>query len=235
MDEMTQSSPVVEETTQEVNPSEEVIEKKEVSGEPSGAERNFAELREQKKRVERERDELRQRMATVEAAQKQQQEQQHSTSLADDDLVEWKHVKKEIGSLKKQIEGYQQQSTAANAETMIRNKFPDFEAVVNNQNIERLREKHPEIAQALASNNDLYTKASATYEIIKKYGIYQEDIYQKDKQLAQQNASKHRPLSSIAPQQGDTPLDRANAFSEGLTDDLKKRLYKEMQQAIKLR
>jgi hypothetical protein len=52
-----------------------------------------------------------------------------------------------------------------------------------------------------------------------------------DKLRAQKNAAKPKPLASVNPQQGDSPLSKANAFANGLTDDLKKQLRKEMEDA----
>src|SRR3990167_6479091 len=69
----------------------------------SSSDRNFAELREQKKKLERERDELRRRMEEIEASQRKQSAPSQP-ALADDDLVEWKYVKQEIDSLKHEIQ-----------------------------------------------------------------------------------------------------------------------------------
>ncbi len=47
----------------------------------------------------------------------------------------------------------------------------------------------------------------------------------------QKNASKPKPLASVNPQQGDSPLSRANAFANGLTEELKDQLRKEMSES----
>lgn len=202
----------------------------------SDSDRNFAELREQKNRVERERNEFKARMEAMEIAQKKQSESKpQQPSLADDDLVEWKYVKQEIDGLKNEIKSYKQTSSAAAAESRLKAKYTDFDSVVTQSNIERLREQHPEIAQTLSSNQDLYSQASATYDIIKQYGIYNPDVYKQDKERVQQNASKPRSVNAASGQRGESPLDNASAFAEGLTADLKKQLYKEMQEAIKRR
>jgi len=193
---------------------------------------NIRELREQKKQAERERDELRKRMEQMEVSQQATSKQ---PSLADDDLVEWKYVKQEIDGLKKQINTYQQTSTAASAEAQLKAKYQDFDKVVTQSNIERLREQYPEIAQTLSANNDLYTQASAAYDIIKRYGIYNDDSFKQEKERVHQNASKPRSMNMGSGQRGESPLDNANAFAEGLTPDLKKALQKEMNEAIKRR
>lgn len=227
----------VQETVDTTAVQEDRVEEQEVAqAQPSDAERNFAELREQKKRLERERDEFKRRMEEVEASQRKQAEpKQTQPSLADDDLVEWKYVKQEIDGLKNQINSYQQQSSSANAEARLKSKYTDFDKVVNQSNIEQLREQYPEIAQTLSSNQDLYSQASAAYDIIKRYGIYNDKTFDTDKQRVQENAAKPRPISSSSGQRGESPLDQANAFADGLTPDLKAKLFKEMQDAIKRR
>jgi len=216
-----------------LQPDVEVAEQETQAPVQSAPERNFDELREQKKRAERERDDLRRRMEQIEASQKEVKPAQ--PSLADDDLVEWKHVKQEIDGLKNEIKNYQQASTASSAEIRLKARHPDFDSVVNQTNIERLREQHPEIAQTLSANNDLYSQASAAYDIIKRYGIYNPDVYKDDKARVQENAAKPRTLNTSSSQRGESPLDNANAFADGLSPDLKKQLYKEMQDAIKRR
>jgi len=227
----------LQETLEAVVPEDQVEEHETVQAQQeSSSEKNMRELREQKERAERERNELRNRMEQIEATQKQQQKNTPTQpSLADDDLVEWKHVKAEIDGLKSQINTYQQTSAAASAEARLKARHPDFDKVVNQSNIERLKEQYPEIAQTLSTNQDLYTQASAAYDIIKRYGIYQDNSYDQDKQRVQDNASKPRSMASSSGQRGESPLDQANAFAEGLTPDLKAKLYKEMQDAIKRR
>jgi len=193
---------------------------------------NIRELREQKKRLERERDELRQRMQAMEESQKSAPQ---SPSLADDDLVEWKYVKQEIEGLKNHISSHQQKSAATEAEMRLKARYNDFDKVVTSDNIQRLRENYPEIAATLSANNDLYTQASAAYDIIKRYGIYSDDTFDKDKERIQNNTAKPRPSNTASGQRGNSPLDQANAFAEGLTPELKEQLRREMRDAIKRR
>jgi hypothetical protein len=70
---------------------------------------------------------------------------------------------------------------------------------------------------------------------IKKLGIYTEDTYQADRERAQNNANKPRPLASVSPQQGESALSHANPFAGGLTPELKTSLLKEMEAARKAR
>jgi hypothetical protein len=55
-----------------------------------------------------------------------------------------------------------------------------------------------------------------------------------DKERAERNLAKPRPLASVAASQGnDSPLQRANAFANGLTEELKAQLHKEMIESMR--
>lgn len=66
--------------------------------------------------------------------------------------------------------------------------------------------------------------------MIKNLGIVPQEVPNTEQERVNKNMAKPRPLISASPQQGDSPLSHANAFANGLTDDLKKQLWKEMDQ-----
>ena len=157
-------------------------------------------------------------------------------NINEDDLVEGKHLKRydaEIKKLRQEQEQFKQQSYAMTAQQQLRSKYPDFDKVVNEDNIEQLKYAYPELANTLNSSTDLYSTAVSAYTMIKKLGIIQEDNYMADKAQALKNASKPKPLASVSPQQGDSPLSKANAFANGLTDELRAAMIKEMNEARK--
>jgi hypothetical protein len=204
-----------------------------------GPQESFRELRAQKVKAERERDEairLAQQFMTnqqqPQANQPEQIEEDNSFTLGDNDLAEGKHLSKlskEVKKLKQELNTYRAKTAEDVTEAKIKAQFPDFDKIVTRDNIEQLREQYPEIANTINSSTDLYGKAVSAYTMIKKFGIVPEvSPYQADIDRAQKNAAKPRALSSVSPQQGDSPLSRANAFANGLTDDLKKTLLKEM-------
>jgi hypothetical protein len=204
---------------------------------------NFRNLREAKERAERERDELLGRFQEQERQRTQAQTQSvqqddENLDIGQDDIVEGKHLSKvgrKLKRLEEELRSYKQQSTTSVAEARIKAQYPDFDKVVTKDNISSLRELYPELAHTLNSSTDLYNTASSAYTLIKKFGIYQEDIYMADRARAQANAAKPKPLAAVTPQQGDSPLSHANAFANGLTDDLRKNLLKEMHEAMKNR
>lgn len=203
--------------------------------------RNFRQLKEARDReeqarrkAERERDELIRYMQSQQQPTQQSQEPD-DFNIGSEDLAEGKHVKRvynEVKELKKQLKQYQQQSAETIAEAKLKAAYPDADTVLSQENIDDFGRKHPELANTIFNSaGDSYSKMVSAYTMIKQLGVYQQpDLYTAEKQLAQRNSAKPRPLTSISPQQGDTPLSRANAFAEGseLTDELKKQMHKEM-------
>jgi len=165
-------------------------------------------------------------------AQEEEEEEISEVAVDADALVEGKHlskVNKHIKKLQDQLKQYQQQTTLNATEVRLKSQYPDFDKIVSRDNLESLRMAYPEIAQSLNANPDLYGKAVSAYTMIKKLGIGEEDPYVEEKAIIQRNAAKPKPLASISPQQGDSPLSKANAFANGkLTDELKSQMLKEM-------
>lgn len=204
------------------------------------SERNFRAMEEKLRRIERERDEAL-RLAQEKAAQKQE-EPDEEINIGDEDISEGKHIKavyrvmdKKIKRLEEQLKKNEQASTTMSAEAMLKAQYPDIEKVVTKENLDALREADPEFAEMLDTSSSFRAKAVSAYKHIKKLGLYVEDTYMSDRAAAQKNASKPKPLASVSPQQGDSPLSRANAFANGLTPELQKQLRKEMEEARKNR
>ena len=200
----------------------------------SNKELNFKELREQKERLQKERDELMRQLEMQKAQQNQQDDD--DKDLHPDDLVEWRHVDKKIRRLEQQISQQHKQIAESAIEARLKVQYPDFDAIVNNDTIAALQTAYPEIAATLGSSKDLYTKAVSAYTLIKKLGIRTGDEQSSSqKNIINSNLSKPRPAQSVSPQQGATPLSRANEFAQGLTEDRKKQIYREMLEAARSR
>lgn len=230
------------ETIPTENPPQEPIEQpiveqpeQEPQDPKSPSSQHFKTIKQLKEKAEKERDEALRRLQEVEASRSQPVEDL-DINLGNDELAEGKHLNKvdrKIKKLEDTIKQYQQQSAVALVEAKLKIQYPDIESVVSKENIEILSMQHPEIAATINSSSDLYSKAVTAYTLIKKLGIQPEDHYQSDRLRAQTNAAKPRPLTSVNPQQGDSPLSHANAFANGLTDELKAQLLKEMKNAMR--
>lgn len=189
---------------------------------------SFRQLREKAERLERERDEYYKQLQKTAKPERATSEEDEDIHINSDDLVEGKHLKsyeKKLKKLEQQLTQSQQQSYNNAAEHRIRAEMPDFDRTVTQDTLYILQSQFPELAASINANPDLYSKAKAAHQAITKLGITAD--YSQETQTINKNITKPKPLASISPQQGDSPLTRANAFANGLTDDLKKQLYEE--------
>lgn len=182
---------------------------------------DFRNLRTAKERLEYENRELQARIKRIEDEKKKQQD-----AYAPDDLVERSYVDQQLSETKKEMQ-------RMSAEYRLKSNYPDFDKVVNESTIAKLKEKNATIAAAIGQVPDAYSQAAAAYEAIKSMGIYEVDIYSAEREQAQENANKPRPLQSIAPQKGDSAVSTSAAFGEAMNDDRKKQVWREMQHYMK--
>lgn len=195
--------------------------------------RNIRNLREEKLRLQKENEELRRYYQYV-AQQKQapqQEEEEEDLGINPNEFIEGKQLsklyaqqRKELRALREEIKSSQQQLTYQT----VKSQFPDFERVVTNENIERLKIDHPEIVEMLNESQNIYAKAASAYKIIKNLGIHQdENSYTNNaaRQKVQSNLNKPRPVQSV---QG-SALSQANSFiDEDLTDERKAQIWNEV-------
>jgi len=230
----------IEEVQQEVSHTEP--EEEETRASASSKEENLRILRERSERAERERDQLLRQLEQLNSSSsgaKEATRQEIKSSLEDlnfdpDDLADGKQLQvlaNELRALKRQLQDSQQQTQLTTTELRLKRDFPDFEEVVSYENQVKLREMDPDLAESIIQNKDPYKQHALAYRMIKNLGIHKPDHYKKERAIAQTNASKPRPATSISPQEGDSPLSRANAFANGLTPELKAQLRREMEEA----
>jgi hypothetical protein len=219
----------VEETQQE---SADQILTEQVAAKPT-PQVSFRQLREQKDRLQSERDEAIRLLQQYQHPKQQSEPEDEDIGLGESDLAEGRHITKvgqKIKKLEEQVRKYQEESQLSALQIRIQSQFPDFDQVVNSENVQILKEQHPEIANALQSTPDIYNKAASAYKLIKQFGIYHDHSQDSNKQAVKNNFNKPRPSNSLSPQQGNSPLSQANSFANGLTDEVKTQLYKEMNQ-----
>lgn len=208
--------------------------------------RNFRAIREAAERAARERDEALQRLQEYErrnsngapqyAAPDEPDINIDELNLKDDELAEGKHIQKLKATIKKlenKQKQFEQQTYTNSAEVRLRAQYNDFDKVMTLENIKLFSAAYPELAKSINSSNDLYDKAVSAYTLIKRFGIYDDRPYEGDKNRALENIAKPRPTASVSPQKGDSPLEHANVFANGLTKELKEKLRKEMAEASK--
>jgi hypothetical protein len=225
-------------TSVEETPIEQVAAPVETPKE-TPAQMSWRQLREKADKAERERDELARQMQqySQKPQQKASEEEDDEIRVQPDDLVEGKHLSrydKKIKKLEAQLHEYQAKTYEATAESRIKQEFPDYDKIVTHESLSILKSQFPELASSISSNPDLYSKAKAAHLAITKLGINPNDTSGQQATI-DKNIAKPKPLASIAPQQSDSPLTRANAFASGLTQELKDQLYKEALEAANSR
>lgn len=244
---------VQDESSQYVNQDlpeeiEEEIEEQPVK--ESKNQQNLRMLREKAQRadqLEKERDELLKHVLSSQTRPEQKivKEVEHveedylsSIGLDDDSLVEGKHFKaylKKQRELEKELAQYKQKSTMDSVEMKLKSQYQDFDRVVSAENLSQLRQMNPELAEVILATPDIYKQGSIAYQMIKQYGIHKDASVNIDKQIMAKNATKPRATATASPQVGSTPMSQANLFANGLTDDVKKALYREMVESARKR
>lgn len=206
---------------------------------------NFRRMREELDQAKRERDEaMRFAMSSQKPQQQHQPEPEDDYSdigLDDDGLAEGKHLKKvlkEMREIKKELHSYKQKSYEDTTQIKLNSQFPDYNQVMTQENLAILENTNPDLAELIMNTKDPFKSRKLAYDMVKQYGIYQEAkkaaSYDNEKAIAQKNAVKPKPLASVSPQQGDSPLSKANAFANGaLSKEMKDQLNREMIQAMR--
>ena len=136
-----------------------------------------------------------------------------------------------MDELNKFKQSYEHEKIASIPEKL-KSKFPDFEQVVTQENIEKLKLAEPELFSSLTASQDLYAKGVSAYKALRGLGFVKDDNYQEQKEQVQSNRQK--PMSTQAIK-GQSALADANVFAKGLTPELKKQLHQEMVEAAKAR
>ncbi len=147
----------------------------------------------------------------------------------DDDISTIGETKKLFQKNERDLEKLKEDIRRREAQTVeerVRLKYADYDAVVNKENLELLFAAAPELVNMLkATNQDPYAQALGAYKLMKKFGVVGEE-----NEKFKENQTKPRSVNSV----GQTSaLSQANAFSRGLTPDLRKQLFQEMQEAAK--
>jgi len=188
---------------------------------------NWGEARRKMQDLERkaqEQDELIRRLQAQAPKEKDDLE-----DLTDDDIVTVSQAKKLAAKMAYQVaDQVVKQKDLSTLEDRINTKFPDFQDIVSKDAIERLKSDEPELALSLANMQDPYQQAVAAYKLLKKIGG--KDALTHEQKKALENRSKPQSSQTIVK---NSAIGNAHLFENGLTPELKKQLYQEMQQAMK--
>ncbi len=209
----------------------------------------FEREKEARERAERERNEFQSILKSLELEALRYQQQQYNqqqnqkpkeeevdiNSFDDDDLVDGKALKKilkreqqERENLKKQIMQQENDRRKFDVTSRLKSRYADWDSVVTPENVKMLEETRPALAKSLSMLGDIEEMGAETYQVIKDFGIYKPQQNFPEKEAIQRNMAKPRSIQSLSPQTGSSPMSQANAFANGMTDELKAKLYAEM-------
>ncbi len=153
--------------------------------------------------------------------------------LGDEDIVTKGQAKRLASKMAEEIaQRVIKQREASTVDERLSLKYPDFADVVTQENIELLKQTEPELAESLAHNPDPYKQGIAVYKLLKKTEAetMKTNEHLKEKEKAIKNSAKPVSVNAVTKS---SAIGNVHMFENGLTPELKKSLYKEMQDAIK--
>ena len=194
--------------------------------------RNWREARRKMQELERrtaDQDELIRRLQT----QQQPTQEDDLAKLADDDIVTAKQARSLAQKMAREVADQAiREREATTIDERLRNKFPDYENVVTQDNIDLLKQQDPELAMSLyALANNPYEQAVAAYKMLKRTGLGDMAKTQPQKAKALENSKKPVSVQSVTKS---SAIGEVHKFENGLTPEVKKQLWQEMQDARKL-
>lgn len=191
------------------------------------AEYNWAEMRRQMREKDQQIDDLNKRFSQL--TPRPSPEEDDLSKLAEDDILTVAQAKKLATKMARNAaEEVYKQREANTVEERVQLKFPDYAEIVTKENIELLKLNEPELAQSLAHMPDPYSQAVAAYKLLKKVG--KEAAPSNEKRKAMENSQKPVSVNAVTKS---SAIGNAHLFENGLTPDLKKQMWAEMQQAMK--
>lgn len=198
----------------------------------SDQEYNWAETRRKMQELERKAHDQEELIARMQQQQAQPIEEDDLAKLSDDDIVTAKQARALAQRMARQVaEDAIREREASTVDERLKNRFPDYENVVTRENIDLLKTQDPELAQSLyALAHDPYAQAVAAYKLLKRTGIGDMAKNQPSKAKALENSKKPVSVQSVTKS---SAIGEVHKFENGLTPELRKQLYKEMQDSIK--
>lgn len=170
------------------------------------------------------------------------EEEEDDFDIADDSYVEGRQVKKLLKKMDqrlkmtaKQLEEQAQQNAIKYAESNLKNQFRDFDSIVTEENLEKLKYAKAPLYRSIMANPDLYDRGYSAYEAIRSLGEFNNEYEYIDKKIED---NKKKPISSAAaaPQIQDNPLSRHGDYDRRvLTEQRKEELRKQVATAKMMR
>ena len=131
----------------------------------SDQDRNWRRAREQLENSRAKIEQLESQLQEIVAQKKP--EEDPLAALSDDDVVTVREAR--LVSEKAAQEAFQRLQAQRDLETLpdrLKARFPDFDSIVNKENVEKLKATKPELVRVISATTDPYSAAVAAYEFI---------------------------------------------------------------------
>ncbi len=195
------------------------------------AEYNWAEMRRQMREKDQQIEELGRQFQEISKKDPPVEEPDELANLAEDDILTVAQARKLAKKMARGVaEEVLNERDAATIDERMQLKFSDYAEVVSKENIELLRQNEPELAKFLYKMTDPNDQALAAYKLLKNVTGTGEKTDSLEKKKADENSQKPLSVNAVTKQ---SAIGNAHLFENGLTKELKKHLWEEMQEAKK--
>jgi hypothetical protein len=197
--------------------------------------KNWRELNRAKKELERklrEQQELNEKLMQY-VAPPHRAQQVEEPEEPDDDFISKgkvkKVAKKTVEPLEKKIEELEsrlEQQRQYNQFSTLKQKYPDFDEVVNPDTLALLEENEPELAQTIADLKDPYKVGMQSYKYIKSLKLANSQIVAESRSAKEIEKKIEKNSKTVQSPQAFDKRPMAQAFR--MTDAMKQELFREM-------
>lgn len=193
--------------------------------------RNWAETRAALKEYQREIKELRSQLQHRDTPKQAEPDIYAELGINKDDLGTGEHLAKlykELKSLKNEL----QKKEASSADERLRLKYPDFDQMLSEENVQYLLKNEPTLVESIKSNPDPYKQAEAAYRLAKRFCPRPEDESEAKENMKKIAENQAKPMSSSAVKKSSV-LDQAHQYTSDkvLSKEGRDHYYKLMQEA----
>lgn len=116
----------------------------------------------------------------------------------------------------------------------MRNEHTDFNTIFTKDNMTRLREMDPDLADSIFRDSDKAKQTRMAYSAIKRYGIAKPEANRREAATAEYNTSRPKPSNSVMPSSGRSALSQAGAFTDGpMTKAKMQEVFKAARQKVR--
>jgi hypothetical protein len=199
-------------------------------------ERNFKELRRQKQTLERELREQREEIERLKRVNTPPPAPDEIDLIDDSDLLSKGHVKQLIEKqariiAQQQAEEFHKKQQQSQFMVNLKQKYSDFEDIVNPETLSILEEEEPELASSIAEMKDPYKMGLQSYKYIKSSGIDKKVFSKRREKEVSKAIEKNEKAAQTPLAYEKRPMAQAFQFGDAEKKALQQEMYHYASQA----